>query len=89
MSRFAAGEGTPAPNAQLANAQPANPQPDIPDRVQAWGAAAAQAPIDDIIRDAEGFEIEGEPEGTQTDRIWVRDGRGNSIEQEVPDDADD
>lgn len=43
----------------------------------------------DIIRDAEGFEIEGEPEGTQTDRIWVRDGRGNIIEQEVPDDADD
>lgn len=43
----------------------------------------------DIIRDAEGFEIEGEPEGKQTDRIWVRDGRGNIIEQEVPDDADD
>lgn len=40
-------------------------------------------------RDAEGFEIEGEPEGKQVDTIWERDGRGNIIVREVPDDADD
>lgn len=40
-------------------------------------------------RDADGFEIEGEPEEQQADTIWERDGRGNIIVREVPDDADD
>ena len=44
---------------------------------------------EDIVRDEEGFEIEGTPEEPQTDTAWVRDGKGNIIKLEVPDDGDD
>ena len=40
----------------------------------------------EIERDADGFEIEGAPEEPMLDTAWLRDGRGNLVRLEVPDD---